>query len=163
MKKIKTLLAVVCAATILSGAVAMPAMACTPKLNPPSIKIPEITVKLDKQTEDAIKNAAQNFIEKNVLEKPVIRDTYYFHRTFGYGTYSFMSVQWDNVENATSYEVEVTKTDGSKKNYTTYYNVLVSVYDEFLADGMDGATVRVEALGENETFSLWSDAATVNE
>ena len=55
------------------------------------------------------------------------------------------------------------KADGTKKTYTTSYNTLVraNYFDEFLADGMDGATIRVKAYGEDETFSLWSDGVVV--
>lgn len=57
----------------------------------------------------------------------------------------------------------VTKADGTQKTYKTSYTVLVksNYYDEFLDDGMDGATVRVKAYGENETFSLWSDSFNI--
>lgn len=62
-----------------------------------------------------------------------------------------------------SYEVEVTKSDGTKKTYTTSYNAFVraNYYDEFLKDGLENATVRVKAYGEDETFSLWSPELTV--
>ena len=77
-----------------------------------------------------------------------------------------MSASWNKVDNATSYEVEVTKSDGTQKTYKTSYAVLVksNYADEFLDDlddGMNGATVRVKAYGENETFSLWSDNVVV--
>ena len=43
------------------------------------------------------------------------------------------------------------------------YNAFVraNYYDEFLKDGLENATVRVKAYGENETFSLWSDNVVV--
>lgn len=77
--------------------------------------------------------------------------------------YGCLSVQWDKVDNATSYEVLVIKPDGTKKTYTTSYNTLVraNYFDEFLADGMNGVTIRVKAYGEDETFSLWSDKVVV--
>ena len=72
-------------------------------------------------------------------------------------------MQWDKVDNATHYEVMVIKTDGMKKTYTTSYNAFVraNYYDEFLKDGLENATVRVKAYGENETFSIWSDNVVV--
>lgn len=80
-----------------------------------------------------------------------------------YGTYGCLSVQWDKVDNATHYEVMVTKTDGTEKTYATSYNAFVraNYYDEFLKDGLENATVRVKAYGEDETFSLWSDNVVV--
>lgn len=68
-------------------------------------------------------------------------------------------MQWGEVDNATSYEVMVTKTDGTKKTYTTSYNAFVRA--NYYENGLENATVRVKAYGENETFSLWSDNVVV--
>lgn len=162
MRKMKKLIAVVLMA-VLTLACAVPTMACTPPLNPPKVEIPEITVKIDDKLQDAMDAAAKEFLEKNVLEKPSVKYTSYIKRTSRYGTYGCLSASWNKVDNATSYEVEVTKSDGTKKTYTTSYNALVraNYYDEFLKDGLENATVRVKAYGENETFSLWSDNVVV--
>lgn len=162
MRKMKKLLATVLLVA-LTLTCAVPTMACTPPLNPPKIDIPEITVKIDDKLQSAIDEAAKKFWEKNVLEKPVVKYASYIKRTSRYGTYGCLSVSWDKVDNATSYEVIVIKADGTKKTYTTSYNTLVraNYFDEFLDDGMNGATVRVKAYGENETFSLWSDNMVV--
>lgn len=162
MRKMKKLLATVLTAT-LTLTCAVPTMACTPPLNPPKIDIPEITVKIDDKLQSAIDAAAKKFLEKNVLEKPAVKYASYIKRTSRYGTYGCLSVSWDKVDNATSYEVIVIKTDGTQKTYKTSYAVLVksNYYDEFLDDGMDGATVRVKAYGEDETFSLWSDSFNI--
>ena len=164
MRKMKKLLATVLTAT-LTLTCAVPTMACTPPLNPPKVEIPEITVKIDDKLQEAMDAAAKKFLEKNVLEKPVVKYASYIKRTSRYGTYGCLSVSWDKVDNATSYEVIVIKADGTKKTYTTSYNTLVraNYFDEFLADGMDGATIRVKAYGENETFSLWSDEVDVGQ
>lgn len=162
MRKMRKLLATVLLAT-LTLTCAVPTMACTPPLKPPHIDIPEIEVKIDDKLQDAIDAAAKKFWEKNVLEKPSVKYTSYIKRTSRYGTYGCLSVQWDKVDNATHYEVMVTKTDGTKKTYTTSYNAFVraNYADEFLDDGMDGATVKVKAYGADETFSLWSDNVVV--
>ena len=162
MKKIKKLVVIMCAVMV-AVSCAVPALACTPPLKPPHIDIPEIEVKIDDKLQDAIDAAAKKFLEKNVLEKPSVKYTSYIKRTSRYGTYGCLSVSWDKVDNATSYEVIVIKADGTKKTYTTSYNTLVraNYFDEFLADGMDGATIRVKAYGEDETFSLWSDNVVV--
>lgn len=164
MRKMKKLLATVLLAT-LTLTCAVPTMACTPPLNPPKIDIPEITVKIDDKLQSAIDAAAKKFWEKNVLEKPVVKYASYIKRTSRYGTYGCLSVQWDRVDNAISYEVEVTKSDGTQKTYKTSYAVLVksNYADEFLDDGMDGATVKVKAYGVDETFSLWSDEVDVDQ
>lgn len=162
MKKMRKLLAVVLVAT-LTLTCAVPTMACTPPLNPPKIDIPEITVKIDDKLQDAFDEAAKKFLEKNVLAKPAVKYASYIKRTSRYGTYGCLSVQWGKVDNATSYEVMVIKSDGNKKTYTTSYNTLVraNYFDEFLAEGMENAVIRVKAYGEDETFSLWSPDVVV--
>lgn len=164
MKKMKKLLAVVLTAT-LTFACAMPVKACTPPLNPPKIEIPEITVKIDDKLQEAMDAAAKKFIEKNVLEKPVVKYASYIKRTSRYGTYGCLSVQWDAIENATSYEIMVTKADGNKKTYTTTYNGLIraNYCDKFLEEGLEEATIKVKAYGKDETFSLWSDVVDVGQ
>lgn len=159
MRKMRKLLAT------LTLTCAVPTMACTPPLNPPKIDIPEITVKIDDKLQSAIDEAAKKFLEKNVLEKPTIWKATCIHRTTRYGTYGCLSASWNKVDNATSYEVEVTKSDGTQKTYKTSYAVLVksNYADEFLDDGMDGATVKVKAYGVDEAFSLWSDEVDVDQ
>ena len=68
MKKIKKLVAIMCAVMV-AVYCAVPALACTPPLKPPHIDIPEIEVKIDDKLQDAIDAAAKKFLEKNVLEK----------------------------------------------------------------------------------------------
>lgn len=162
MRKMKKLIAVVLMA-VLTLACAVPTMACTPPLNPPHVEIPEIEVKIDDKLQSAIDEAAKKFWEKNILEKPTIWKATCIHRTTRYGTYGCLSASWNKVNNATHYEVMVTKTDGTKKTYTTSCNAFVraNYYDEFLKDGLENATVGVKAYGENETFSLWSDSFNI--
>lgn len=161
MRKMKKLATVLTATLTLTCAV--PTMACTPPLNPPKIDIPEITVKIDDKLQSAIDAAAKKFIEKNALEKPTIQSASYFRKTLRYGTYSCLNVRWDEVENATSYEVKVTKSDGTEKVFSTSYSSFIAsnYSDDFLSSGMDDAVIKVKAYGENETFSLWSDNVVV--
>lgn len=164
MKKIKKLVTIMCAVMV-AVSCAVPTMACTPPLKPPHIDIPEIEVKIDDKLQDAIDAAAKKFLEKNVLSKPVINNATYIQKTTRYGTYGCLSASWNKVDNATSYEVEVTKSDGTQKTYKTSYAVLVksNYADEFLDDGMDSATVKVKAYGVDETFSLWADEVDVDQ
>lgn len=150
-------------ALMLSVTSMTPAFACTPKLNSPSVNIPDITVKIDDGLENAISDAAKKFLEKNSLEKPTIQNATHIRKTFRCGVYGCLNVCWNKIENATYYEVDIMKVDGSKKTYTTPCNVLVksNYCDEFVLDGMYGATVKVKAYGEDETFSLWSDVMTI--
>jgi hypothetical protein len=162
MKKRSKLLAVVCA-TALSMSCVTPVFACTPKLNPPSVKIPDINFEPDGALKDAIDNYVKNWLEKCVLAAPTVKYASYFKSASRYFNYSHVAVKWSEVENATSYKVKITKTDGTWKEFdTTYTSFYATNYtDEFFADGMDDATVMVRAYGENEIFSLWSKTTTI--
>ena len=157
MKKLVSALIV----TMMVAGFSIPAYACTPPLNPPSVKIPDINFQPDGALEDAISNAVKNWFKKCILEKPTVNYATYFKST--YFNYAVFSANWNEVENATSYKVRVTKTDGSYKEFdTTYTSFYATNYtDEFFADGMDDATVMVRAYGENETFSLWSETTAI--
>lgn len=140
------------------------AFACTPKLNTSFVQIPKITVKFDEKTEKAIGEAAEKFIEKDALEKTTIQSASYFCKTLRYGTYSCLSARWNEVENATSYDVKIAKSDGTEKVFSTSCSSFIasSYFDDFLSSGMDGAVIKVKAYGENETFGLWSDEMSVS-
>lgn len=150
-------------ATALSMSCVTPVFACTPKLNPPSVKIPDINFEPDGALKDAIDNYVKNWLEKCVLAAPTVKYASYFKSASRYFNYSHVAVKWSEVENATSYKVKITKTDGTWKEFdTTYTSFYATNYtDEFFADGMDDATVMVRAYGENEIFSLWSKTTTI--
>lgn len=141
----------------------VPVFACTPPLNPPSVKIPDINFQPDGALEDDINNAVKNWLEKCVLATPVVKYASYYKSVSRYFHYSHVAVKWTKVENATSYKVRITKADGSYKEFdTTYTSFYTTNYtDEFFADGMDGATVSVKAYGDNDTFGCWSDDTNI--
>jgi hypothetical protein len=159
MKKLVSALIV----TMMIAGSTIPAYACTPPLNPPSVKIPDINFQPGGALEDAIDNAVKNWLKKCVLDTPTVNYATYFKSTSRYFNYAVFSANWNKVENATSYKVRVTKADGSYKEFdTTYTSFYATNYtDEFFADGMDDATVMVRVYGENETFSLWSKTTTI--
>lgn len=138
----RTIIAMVIA---MAGFNTVPVSACTPPLNPPSVKIPDINFEPDGALKDAIDNAVKNWIASR-----------YFH-------YAYVAVKWTKVENATSYRVRITKADGSYKEYDTTYTAFYSnnYTDAFITDGMDGATVSVKAYGDNDTFGCWSDDTNI--
>ena len=140
-----------------------PVFACTPKLNPPSVKIPDITFQPDDALKEAINNFAKNWIEKCILDTPAVDYASYYKSTSRYFNYSYVAVKWTEVENATSYKVRITKADGTWKEYDTTYTAFYSTNytDDFIVDGMDGATVRVKAYGDNDTFGWWSDDTNI--
>lgn len=161
-RKRRNLVAIICALTLaLSSAV--PVSACTPPLNPPSVKIPDINFQPDGALEDAIDNYVKNWLEKCVLTTPVVKYATYFKSTSRYFNYAVFSANWNKVENATSYKVRVTKADGTWKEYDTTYTAFYSTNytDDFIVDGLDGATVEVRAYGDNDTFSCWSETTTI--
>lgn len=159
MKKIASALIV----TMMIAGSTIPAYACTPPLNPPSVKIPDINFQPGGALDDAIDNAVKNWLKKCVLDTPTVNYATYFKTASRYFNYAVFSTNWNKVENATSYKVRITKTDGTWKEFdTTYTSFYATNYtDEFFADGMDDATVMVRAYGENETFSLWSKTTTI--
>lgn len=161
-KRRKRILALACVLA-LSLTSAVPVSACTPPLKPPSVEIPDINFEPDDALKEAISNAAKNWIEKCILEKPTVNYATYFKSASRYFNYAVFSANWDEVENATSYKIRVTKTDGSYKEFdTTYTSFYATNYtDKFFTDGMDDATVMVRAYGENETFGCWSDDTNI--
>lgn len=161
-RKRRKLAAIICAFTLaLSSAV--PVSACTPPLKPPSVKIPDINFQPDGALEDAISNAVKNWFKKCILEKPTVNYATYFKSTARYFNYAVFSANWNKVENATSYKLRITKADGTWKEYDTTHTSFYSTNynDDFIADGMDGATVSVKAYGENKTFGYWSDDTNI--
>lgn len=159
MKKLLSALIV----TMMVAGSTIPAYACTPKLNPPSVKIPDINFKPDGALEDAINNAVKNWLEKCVLATPVVKYASYYKSASRYFHYTCVAVNWSEVENATSYKVRITKADGTYKEFdTTHTSFYATNYtDDFIADGMDGATVSVKAYGDNDTFGYWSDDTNI--
>lgn len=155
MKKLLSALIV----TMMIAGSTIPAYACTPPLNPPSVKIPDINFQPDGALKDAIDNYVKNWLEKCVLATPVVKYASYFKSTSRYFNYSHVAVKWSEVENATTYKVRITKADGTYKEFDTTHTSFYSTNynDDFIADGMDGATVSVKAYGDNDIFGCWSD------
>lgn len=159
----RTIMAMICV-TAMSVFDVVTVFACTPKLNPPSVEIPDITFQPDDALKEAINNAAKNWIEKCILATPTVEYASYYKSASRYWSYGILNVKWDPIEDATSYEVCITKEDGAEKVFTTTCNSLFvsDIFDDFVADGMDGATVKVKAYGDGDKFSLWSDEVTVS-
>lgn len=159
MKKLVSALIV----TMMVAGFSIPVFACTPPLNPPSVKIPDINFQPDGALEDAINNAVKNWLKKCVLGTPTVEYASYYKSASRYFHYSHVAVKWSEVENAASYKVRITKTDGTWKEYDTTHTSFYSTNynDDFIADGMDDATVMVRAYGKNETFSLWSETTAI--
>lgn len=149
----KKLLSTIMALT-LTMALPMTAQAgFTPMYDVDMPEIPDIHVELSDATKDAVDQAVQKQLEKMVLSQPVIISAYHWQTRYSSGLY----VAWNPVDGATSHKVEVTKADGTVLTYETQYNWFY-LYN---VGNMDGATVRVKAYGEDETYSLWSEPVEV--
>ena len=161
-RKRRKLTAIICALTLALSS-AIPVSACTPPLKPPSVDIPDINFEPDDALKEAISNAAKNWVEKCILGTPTVEYASYYKSAYRYFSYSYVAVKWSEVENATSYKVRITKTDGTWKEYDTTYTAFYSTNytDDFIADGMDGAIVTVKAYGDNDTFGCWSEGTDV--
>lgn len=161
-RKRRKLAAIICALTLaLSSAV--PVSACTPPLKPPSMKLPDINFEPNDTLKEAFNNAAKKWLEKCILSTPTVEYASYYKSASRYFDYAYAVVKWTEVENATSYKVRITKVDGTWKEYDTTYTAFYSTNytDDFIANGMDGATVRVRAYSDNDTFGWWSDDTNI--
>lgn len=172
MKKLMKLFAITMALTMMISA---NAFACSPLYKPLSeygyTGVPDVEVELSDEAKASINNAVQDYISKMVLDMPEINSAIYWHKNY-FIRKSNLVIAWKPVEDATSYKVEITKPDGTKRTYETIntYLVLNEGSDEFITgcfeqedeDRVKYATVRVRAYGDNETFSPWSDVAEIS-
>ena len=171
MKKLMKLFAITMALTMMISATAL---ACSPLYKPLSeygyTGVPDVEVELSDDAKVSIGNAVQDYISKMVLDTPEIKSATYWHKNY-FIRKSNLVIAWKPVEDATSYKVEITKPDGTKRTYETIntYLVLSEGSDEFITgcfeqedeDRVQYATVRVRAYGDNETFSPWSSWVNV--
>ena len=133
----------------------------TPKYNIEMPEVPDIKVELSDEVKEAVNNAAQKQIEKMILDKPVV----WCAECRTHDKYRSCIITWGKLESATSYKVEIAKADGEKETYNVKGNWLYanSRYNKFIEEGMNGATTRVRAFGEDETYSPWSDATEISD
>ena len=143
----------------------MTAFACTPQYDVDMPEIPEIHVELQDEYKDGIDKAVQEHLKEfKLLPTPKITKAAYTH----FGSKSNLKIEWDSVEGATSYEVQITKADGTSKTYTTEDAELVIKLrkDDFI-NGCPKmlidkkwlpAKVKVRAMNNGDKgYSLWSD------
>lgn len=114
-RKRRKLAAIICALTLALSS-AIPVYACTPPLKTPSVEIPDINFEPDDALKEAISNAAKNWILKCILATPTVEYASYYKSASRYWSYGILNVKWDPIEDATSYEVCITKEDGAKKS-----------------------------------------------
>lgn len=102
-----------------------------------------------------------------VLAAPEITDAKFYHTGYVASLRNRLQIEWEEVDGAESYEVEVTKADGTKVSYTASAAMLMvkntqcpKVYVEETAT-WTAATVRVRAVSGSQV-SGWSDAAIIS-
>lgn len=100
------------------------------------------------------------------LVAPNITEAKYQHKCPYYGMHPELIIRWDEVSGAESYEIEVTKADGTVLDYTSTYTSLIDrgecprVYIESTSTWAS-ATVKVRAVDGNEK-SEWSTSRSIS-
>lgn len=156
MKKLMALLT----AFALTVSLSIPSYAVTPAIKLPTVKVPGISPSWE--LPDSIKNDINKMLEGK-LKLPKITENRYIHSRAFYEN-DRLQVRWDAVDEATSYEIVVTKKDGTKKTYTSSYNALVinKNDDDFITGCAMGGTVKVRAVKDDgAAYSLWTEEDTI--
>ena len=156
----KKLICIVLSVMVIA-AMAIPASAAYvyKPVNLPSI--PSFSVDVD--VSDAVKNyLKENPVNVSVLPAPKISSVRFTHAGSAYYMKSVFDVRWDAVVGAESYEVLVTKADGTEVSFTSTSNSLYKrgldcfkVYCEETST-WKSATVKVRAVAEGKC-GLWSE------
>lgn len=157
----KKLVSTIMALTLIMACSMVAQAGFTPRYDVDMPTIPDIHVELSDEMKEAVKQEAQKQIEKMILDKPTI----WHAECRTYDKYTSCIITWGKVESATLYKVEIAKADGTKETYNAKGNWLYanSRYNKFIAEGIDGATVRLRAYGEDETYSMWSDVVEISD
>lgn len=158
-------------------AMSVPALAITPSYQAPQLpKISDVKEHVDLPSgfwdeyfEDHPIELPED-TETSTLDTPVITKSTYSHNAVLSNT---LQLVWDEVDGAESYEVEITKADGSSKVYTTTGACLLikAGSDDFITgcpkvyvaetSTWTAATVRVRALVGDDASS-WSETAKIS-
>lgn len=136
--------------------------------------VPNISVTLPDEYKEGINQSVKDAMEENAnesLETPVITNASYHHKTYYYGDFNQLKIEWDGVNDAASYEVKITKADGTTKIYTTSKNYLCVKQnaDDFVTgclkmkvdSGWESAKVRIRAIN-GETYSSWTEETSIS-
>lgn len=105
-------------------------------------------------------------IPESELEAPVITEARFYHSASVASLKNRLQISWDAVENAESYEIEVTKADGTVELYTAASTSLMKknaecpkVYIEETCT-WTAATVRIRAIA-CDSIGDWSEAVKI--
>lgn len=154
MKKNKKLVAILLMGVMLSGA-SIDTYAVTPQYRPPQTDF----------TIDEIVDAVKNYLKDNpirLVESPQIAKSIYYHKKLFFNK-ARLQIEWEKVEKAENYEVEITKKSGESKIYKSNHNSLF-VYeksDDFITGCVRSGKIRVRAI-KNGLKSDWSKVKTIS-
>ena len=102
-----------------------------------------------------------------VLAAPAIKEAKFYHTGYVASLRNRLQIEWEEVDGAESYEIEVSKADGTVEVYTSSGSTLMvknavcpKVYVEHSAT-WTAATVRVRAVSGSQV-SGWSDAVKIS-
>lgn len=102
-----------------------------------------------------------------MLDIPSISEARFYHSGSISSLRNRLQIKWNAVEDAQSYEIEVTKADGTVQNYTSTAATLMvknASCPKVFVEGTNtwtAATVRVRAVAEN-AVSDWSDSVRIS-
>lgn len=105
--------------------------------------------------------------EDSALPAPEITKATYCHKNAAYSGFdNHLQILWDAVDGADSYDVEITKADGTVETYTTSGPCLYEKAEcpkVYVADTStwESATVRVRAVA-GEDAGAWSEAVNIS-
>lgn len=105
--------------------------------------------------------------ENDTLPAPEITKATYTHKNAAYSGFdNHLQILWDAVDGADSYDVEITKADGTVETYTTSGPCLYEKTDcpkVYVAETStwESATVRVRAVA-GEDAGAWSEAVKIS-
>ena len=110
--------------------------------------------------------AAASGSTASVKNTPVIKEAKFYHSGYTAAMKNRLQIQWEAVSGAESYQIQVTKADGTQITYTATGTTLVvkgsqcpKLYSK--ASGIwEAATVRVRAVTKTGTGS-WSKQVTI--
>ena len=169
MKKFRKAIGTVCLTGALIAGSVTTSFAVTPHYTSWVPKIPTIT---SEDLPDSVKDEISQIVSgwqngqtgttTKLGKTSVTEATYHHYRAIW--DRARLQVRWNAVDGAKSYEVKVTKTDGSSKVYTTSSTSLI-VYedsDSFMTDCVRSGKVTVRAVGSNGTYGAWSAAKTIS-
>lgn len=163
----KKLLVAVFITTILGSSTTVSA-GFTPMYKPASVKIPEIHVELPDGVKDAVAKAAKDAVDNIdvtfITTTPVITENRFIHSKAFYEK-TRLQVRWNEVKDATSYEIIVKKPDGTEHTYTSTRTSLTvnKGSDDFMTECVRGGTVKVRAIkGDGEAYSMWTEEDTIS-